>query len=213
MTKKTTETTRFKSEAKRRIPSFESLRLAAGRGQRPLNEDEITCMLMMLASKSKAPAFDINRLIPEGSFLKAITQHFKKSDISYALPLFQLIMTSASWLTQNGAHLKIEGIEPLYPTLWTIGLAESGASKTTATNRVMKILSTDGVEPVRRFDAPSTDAQWIEELAEKNGGYWYQDEAGKFIHSVNTSTRMTRIKEWMLKAYTHETICLPFAVV
>lgn len=206
MPKKTPKTTRSAATRKAEVSVLDRLRRAAETGDRPLTTDEKALMAMLLAHKSEAEAFDWKRLIPEGSFLKAMTQHFKGTDISYALPLFQLIMTSASWLTQNGACLTIKGLDPIYPTLWTIGLAESGSSKTTAANRVMKILSNAGKEPVRRFDAPASDAQWIEELAENNGAFWFQDEVGKFIHSVNTSTRMCRLKEWMLKAYTHETI-------
>ncbi len=105
------------------FPIFSKLRLPKGKGQRPLTADEETLLLMMLAKKSKAYAFDIDRLIPEGSFLQSITQHFKDSDVSYALPLFQLIMVSASWLVQNGASLNVKGIEPILPALTAFRLA------------------------------------------------------------------------------------------
>ena len=175
--------------------------------RKPLTEKERRHLVMILTMKADPLALDIARLVPEGSFLKRVQRHFDETDISYALPVFQTVMIAASWLTQNGARLEIPGVGEILPTLWTIGLAESGAAKTLATDRMTMILGDgSGNPPVRTLPSPGSDAQWIEDLAHDNGVFWFQDEVGKFFNGVLTGKLFTRIKPWMLSAYSHEPI-------
>ena len=106
-------------------------RLAMGAGEGPrdrrsLDEDERRLLLAFLTAKRDEEAADVGRLIPKGSFLARIVRHFRDTDISYSLPLFDAVMIAASWLTQAGAVLRVRGLGDVHPTLWTIGLAESG---------------------------------------------------------------------------------------
>ena len=116
-------------------------------------------------------------------------------------------MLAASWLTQNGAVLEVDGVGRIRPTLWTISLAESGSAKTLAADRMTTILG-DGLggAPVRMLPVPGTDAQWIVDLADNNGAFWLQDEVGKFFHGVLKGKLLPRIKPWMLSAYSHQPI-------
>jgi hypothetical protein len=183
------------------------LTVRTGKRGRALNDDERQLMVLLLEIKRDPDALDIERLIPEGSFLKRVQRHFVDTDISYALPLFQTIMIAASWLTQKGACLMIPGVGEVLPSLWTIALAESGSSKTLAASRIMSIFGDDnGAPPVRVLPSAGTDAQWIVDLAENNGAYWFQDEVGKFFNGVLTGKLLARIKPWMLDAYSHKAI-------
>jgi hypothetical protein len=181
------------------------LMINAGDRRRALRDDDRQLLIMMLRLKRDPDALDIERLIPEGSFLKRVQRHFRDTDISYALPIFQTIMIAASWLTQNGARLNIPGVGEILPSLWTIALAESGSAKTLATTRMMNILG-DGKPPVQMLPSAATDAQWILDLAENNGAYWFQDEVGKFFDGVLRGNLLARLKPWMLSASSHETI-------
>lgn len=175
--------------------------------RRQLTDEERQLMVAMLMMKRDPDALDVERLIPEGSFLRRVQRHFHDTDISYALPLFQTIMIAASWLTQNGAKLSIPGLGEVLPTLWTIALAESGSAKTLAAARIMSILGDgDGKPAVRMLPNAGTDAQWIVDLAENNGAYWFQDEVGKYFNAVLTGKLLARIKPWMLDAYSHAPI-------
>lgn len=186
---------------------FSDLKVREGNRKRPLNEKEKRDLTAMLAVKERPEALDIQPLVPRGSYIHRMLNHFKATDTSYALPLFQLIMIASSWLTQNGARLMIPGIKPHRPILWTIALAASGSSKTLATNRVKDTLTgDDDISPVRMFPKGSTDAQWIIDLKDNNGSYWFQDEVGQFFKSVLTQSNYARIKPWMLDAYSHEEI-------
>lgn len=153
------------------------------RRRRQLTDDERQLMVAMLMIKRDPDALDIERLIPEGSFLKRVQPHFHDTDISYALPVFTTVMIAASWLTQNGAKLCIPGLGEVLPTLWTIALAESGSAKTLAADRMMSIFKDDsGKPPVRLLPKAATDAQWIVDLAENNGAF------GTKTRSASTST-------------------------
>jgi Protein of unknown function (DUF3987) len=186
---------------------FSDLKVQDGNRKRPLTEKEKRDLTAMLAVKERPEALDIQPLVPQGSYIQRMLNHFKATDTSYALPLFQLIMIASSWLTQNGATLSIPGMKPHRPILWIIALAASGSSKTLATNRVKDTLTGDDeVSPVRMFPKGSTDAQWIIDLKDNNGSYWFQDEVGQFFKSVLTQSNYARIKPWMLDAYSHEEI-------
>jgi hypothetical protein len=179
----------------------------AGRRRRPLTEDERRNLLMVLTMQSNPLALDVERLALAGSFLKRVQRHFDDTDISYALPIFQMVMIAASWLTQNGARFEIEGMGEVLPTLWTIALAESGSAKTLAAARMTTILGDGfGAPPVRMLPNPGSDAQWIVDLADNNRAFWFQDEVGKFMNAVLTNKLFGRIKPWMLASYSHEPI-------
>jgi hypothetical protein len=183
------------------------LTVRSGRRARPLTDEERRLLVMMLTIKRDPLALDIERLVPKGSFLARVRRHFVETDISFALPIFQTIMIAASWLTQNGAKLEIAGVGEIQPTLWTIALAESGSAKTLAASRMTAILGDgNGTAPVRMLPSPGSDAQWIVDLAHDNGAFWFQDEVGKFFSNVLKNKLFSRIKPWMLSAYSHEPI-------
>lgn len=174
---------------------------------RNLTENEQDQLIAMLALKDCPEALSVEGLIPQGSFLDRLCKFFLKSDASYALPLFQLIMIASSYLTQGGAALWVNGLGRQRPILWTIALASSGSSKTLATDKVAEILLPKGNDtPLRMFPTGSTDAQWIIDLKENNGAYWYQDEAGQLFQNILKHSNYTRIKPWMLDAYSHKPI-------
>ncbi|MBI6630889.1 DUF3987 domain-containing protein [Pontibaca salina] len=175
--------------------------------KRPLNELEQSTVIAMLSIKERPDVLSIDHLVPKGSFIERLLGFFKESDISYALPLWQLIMLSASILTQGGATLSIPGMKEKRPILWTIVLAPSGSSKTLATDTVTDILSDDGEESnIAMFPNGGTDAQWIIDLDENNGTYVLQDEVGQWIEKVLKDATYARIKPWMLDSYSHKPI-------
>lgn len=172
---------------------------------RSLKQKEREELLALLSAKARPEALAVDGLIPEGSFPQRLCRFFEKTDASYALPLFQLIMIASSYLTQGGANLWIPGFGTKRPILWTIALSGSGSSKTLATDKVAEILS-PRPQDVRMFPTGATDAQWIVDLAENNGAYWFQDEVGQLFQQVLKQSNYARIKPWMLDAYSHKPI-------
>lgn len=177
------------------------MRVRSGRRSRKLTKAETEYLIQMFAVKSDIVDFDVLSLAPVGSFLSMMARHFEKTDISCALPIMQLLMIAASKLTQAGVSLEVPGIGKIKPTQWTVGLADSGSSKTLACEELLKILGEAGAPPVRMLPEAATDAQWIIELSEFNGSFWFQDEVGKKFNAILTSQQWTRAKPWMLNAY------------
>ncbi len=97
--------------------------------KRPLNQKERDELIAMLKFKERPEALSIVPLIPKGSYFERLIRFFDDTDTSYALPLWQLIMTASSHLTQGGAYLPIPGLPDHCPILWTIALAPSASSK------------------------------------------------------------------------------------
>lgn len=182
------------------------LRVGQGKRKRRLNRKEFNMMIQFMAIKKGQTAVDPMRLAPDGSFLARNLRHFHKTDIPHALPTMEVVMLAASWLTQQDAILSVPGVGELHPTLWTIGLAPSGSSKTLAAQEVMAIIGGSNAKPIAFLPAAATDAQWIVDLSENNGSYWHQDEVGKFVRNVLTQPSLYRMKPWMLDAYSHAAI-------
>jgi hypothetical protein len=182
------------------------IRVKTRRGRRGLTKAERESLVQMFAVKASAQDFDVRSLAPRGSFLDRALRHFEDTDISYALPIMQVIMTAASMLTQKGAYLDVPGVGRTLPTLWTVGLAGSGSSKTLAAEEIDRIVSLGTTERVGKLPTGCTDAQWIVELHENNGAFWFQDEVGKCFKAILTQGNYVRIKSWCLDAYSHKPI-------
>lgn len=172
-----------------------------------LSDTDRNELIAMLSHKERPDALDLAPLVPEGSFIEKLLRFFKETDSSYALPLFQLISLTASFLTQGGASVYFDGLGKIRPILWTIALAPSGSAKTLATDKVAEILTPrHGKTQIRTLPTSTTDAQWIIDLSENNGAYWLQDEVGQYLNGVMRSQRLERVKPWMLDAYSNKTI-------
>jgi hypothetical protein len=186
--------------------TLDEVRIKTGRGWRKLKSGERAELVRIMSARVPDQPFDVMRLAPKGSFLARMLRHFDETDISYSMPLMSTVMFAASWLTQNGAHLAVPGIGTIHPTLWNIGLAESGSSKTLASEEVAAILSEGDEPPVSFLPPPQSAPQWIIDLSEQNGAFWFQDEVGKLFQAIFTQSNMVHLKPWMLNAYSHQPI-------
>lgn len=204
MRNKTNRSTRNKG---REAESSVLDRLAKTRSGRrvPLNTTERETLLEMFASKSDR-SIEIKELAPPGSFLAHVLRHFRDTDISYAVPLMSTITHMASLLTQRGVGLVLPNGARIRPTIWAIGLAESGSSKTLAFDELHAILVERSGVALRMLPKAATDAQWLLDLAESNGAFWFQDEVGQYLHAVESSKLHARMKPWLLEAYSGATI-------
>lgn len=133
-------------------------------------------------------------------------RHFEDTDISYSMPLMATIMLTASWLTQRGACLDVPGVGKVKPTLWNIGLAESGSSKTLASEEIMSIFAEGDQPAVSMLPPPQSAPQWIIDLSGDNGAYWFQDEVGKLFQAIFSQPNLAQLKPWILNAYSHQPI-------
>lgn len=198
-------TRKKKSTPKRLAPHRTSL-IAELQTRFGLSDKQLPDLIRLLLHKTRPPAFDLAGLIPEGSALARFLRPYHDTDISLALPLFQAISIAASHLNQAGVHLVVPGGLRIRPTIWIIALADSGSAKTLATDHLLAMLGDGEAPPVKLLPWSGSDAQWICDLAENNGAFWYQDEVGQFFNSVLTSKLLLRLKSWILAAYSHAPI-------
>lgn len=181
------------------------IRVKTLRGSRQLTKNENDALVQMLAVPTKPERFDVHSLMPKGSYLERVGRHFRETDISYSICIMQLISVAASWLTQNGTVLEVPGVGRILPTLWTVGLAQSGSSKTMASDEIDQVLALSE-QSISRLPTGATAAQWIVDLHRNNGAFWFQDEVGKFFNSVLTQSHYMNLKAWLLSAYSHAPI-------
>jgi len=203
MTRKKHKTNR---KAMPELRLLDGLRVRDGKGRRGASPEDLALLGAMLAHKTDPNGLSVTPLVPQGSFLARMGRYFAETDIPAILPVMQTVMIAASWLTQAGATLAIPGLAPIRPTLWTVALAPSGSSKTLSASTILKMLGEDGQSPVAMFPCGSTDAQWILDLQDNNGAFWFQDEFGKFLNQVLTQKNYQRIKGWLLNTYSSEPI-------
>lgn len=135
--------------------------------------------------------------VPPGSPIDTVLTAFHDhTDIPLELPFFTLMHFVSGWLLSN--KVKIKGsIGELYPELWTIVLAESGAGKSLAHDVIAK------VAPVKSsFPEPASGARFIQALQQHNFGLWFQDEIAQKMKQIDTpQSPLSDIKEYLLRAY------------
>jgi len=199
--------TRAKPMRRTETALLDTMRLDVGKGFKALNKEQRRDLLAMMALKiDPARALEPARLIPKGSIMNIIARGFDNTDINPLIGVFYIVTLAASHLTQRGAYLEIANVPAIRPTLWTICQAESGSSKTLATDLVNRALRPDGGFPVRKLPPMGTAAQWVIDLAESNGALWFQDEVGKAFRTIRDNAHHQRIKDWLLDAYSHKEI-------
>lgn len=186
--------------------ALKDMHVRKGSRSRKLTSAETEYLIKMFAAKVETNALDSLSLAPAGSILMMAARHFDDTDISYALPIMQTIMIAASKLTQTGALLEVPGLGKIIPTLWTVGLDESGGSKTLAADEIWTALGGAEKPPVQKLPDSASDAQWMIDLADHNGSYWQQDEVGKRFNAFMTEKTWARLKPWLLNAYSYEAI-------
>jgi len=120
----------------------------------------------------------------------------------------KLIVIAASRLIQRGVYLDAEGVGRILPTLWLVGRAGSGSSKTLASEEVDRIVSLGVTEQVNRLatSCGCTDAQWIGKPSENRCAFRFQDEVGRCFNAMQTQTNYRRKKDWCLAAFSHKPI-------
>ena len=144
--------------------------------------------------------------------LSAVYQAFKEhTNIPIELPVFCLLSYMSAYLVKNGSKVKVANIkDPMELDLWLISLAESGSSKTLSSSIIEKSIPNDetGSKAVNaNFEQAAGGASFVEELKEKNRGFYIQDECGQLIKQIETlGSPLSEIKKYLLYTYDHQTV-------
>ena len=126
--RKTRPTKRAATEAQSCL--LDALTVQGKTRRRPINDEEAKALIAMLALRTNLDALDLRRLIPKGSILMRMVRLFQRTDISFALPLFQPISIDPSSPTHRAAAGEVPALGRSQPTIRTTGLAGSTNTKT-----------------------------------------------------------------------------------
>ena len=160
-----------------------------------------TIRALLRVRKARGAAWRGEKVVPPGSFLEAVTEAFRqKTDIPLELPLVAVLTLLSGRLLQTGCRIEING-QFLKPSLWTIGLAPSGAGKTFAIQRVLEIAGQRNL-----FPEPASAAKFVQDLAEHNNSIWIRDEFGQFLRSLDQQTHLAELRDYLLRLYDGQTI-------
>lgn len=157
--------------------------------------------------------YEIQNLIPKlydtkkQSLLGLTYQAFRKeTNIPESIPIFSLFSYMANHLVKNEVVWTIPNIlKDQRANLWIINLAPSGASKTYSLNLIDECIPMDenGQKKVsRNFEHCSGAKAFINEIKDKNNGFYVVDEAAKTLAAIETPGHpLSDTKELYLKAY------------
>ncbi len=138
----------------------------------------------------------INSVIPpEDNVLRKITQNFdRETDIPVEMAIFYCIAFIAGYLLQKKIRLNKSG-QYIYPDLWLIVLAPSGAAKTFSASIMEKV---SGITPNFSSGFASAKAYCVE-LQQKNFGFLFRDELGQLLKGIEQQTYMAELRDYLLR--------------
>ena len=138
----------------------------------------------------------VNSIIPpEDNVLRKVIKNFNdETDIPLEIPIFYTIAFIAGFLLNKKVRLVKNG-QFVYPDLWLIILAPSGASKTFSANIIE---AASGIKP--NFSSGFASAKsYIVELKKNNFGFLFRDEIGQMLKAIDQQTYMSELKDYILK--------------
>ena len=143
-----------------------------------------------------------NLAIPPQNFIENVVSIFKnETDIPLEIPFFLSLNFVAAELLRLNVSIDFSD-QTIKSDIWTVILAESGSSKTFATNVFEK-----AIEPKNLFDSGiQSAAKFIEELQKNNNGFWIRDEFAQLLKAMKTQSYLEEMPDYLLKAYDNQTI-------
>lgn len=131
--------------------------------------------------------------------LKQTVKNFQENSNIPVLLTVQFVMSLiAGYLLEKKIYAIKDGYSKVYPDIWAIVLAPSGAVKTTSLRIIKEAF---GFNPSISSGLES-DAAYIEELKDKNYGMLVRDEFGQHLKEVqNGCGPMAKQRDYYLKTY------------
>ena len=129
--------------------------------------------------------------------------YFKYSDIPVSIPIFAFFVCISSILTRKGCKFSVPeaSINERTLDLWILLLADSGCSKTYASNRIIKLFPEGTLSP--QIQNIVSEKALCLEMKRISSGLWVQDEGLKFLLSVeNKNSPLQAVKPLLLELKT-----------
>jgi hypothetical protein len=145
--------------------------------------------------------------IPPDSLIEKVIEEFRhKTNIPLEIPFFTFLSILSGYLLCEGVSINILGFPRIYPDIWNIILALSGAGKTYTEDTISRALS----RVMGQIEFPGTGlvsgAAFISELTKKPRGLWIRDEFAQFIKSIEFGGPLSDMKDYLLRLYNNRKI-------
>ncbi|MHB1660581.1 MAG: DUF3987 domain-containing protein [bacterium] len=157
-------------------------------------KDELKSLLSMRRSKYEWRGI---MAVPPGSILSNTVDIFKKeTDIPLEIPFFTVLSFISAYLIKKQVRI-VSHMGHIRPDIWTIILAPSGSSKSTAINNLKDTVGDD----VILVPKSASSAQFVLDLKNYNNGLLIRDEFAQHLRAIKDQTYLAEMKEYYLLAY------------
>jgi hypothetical protein len=130
-------------------------------------------------------------------------KYFKHSDIPVSIPIFAFFVCISSILTRKGCRFSVPeaSINGNTLDLWILLLADSGCSKTYASNKIIQLFPEGTLSP--QIQNIVSEKALCLEMKRISSGLWVQDEGLKFLLSIeNKNSPLQAVKPLLLELKT-----------
>lgn len=130
-------------------------------------------------------------------------KYFKYSDIPVSIPIFAFLVCISSILTKKGCKFSVPdaSINENTLDLWILLLADSGCSKTYASNKIIQLFPEGTLSP--QIQNIVSEKALCLEMKRISNGLWIQDEGLKFLLSIeNKNSPLQAVKPLLLELKT-----------
>jgi hypothetical protein len=171
------------------------------------NEEARDLTIALVKRRTLEPQWRGFAVVPPNSLVERIMEEFRhKTNIPLEIPLFTFLSIISGYLLYKGVIISIPGFPKIYPDIWNIVLASSGAGKTYTEQTILHGLP--GI--LEKIEFPGTgivsSAAFINELARRPRGLWIRDEFAQFIKSIENNGPLSDMKDYLLRLYDNKKI-------
>ena len=167
--------------------------------QRAISGAELAEEILSFVEEGTWPNLD--DCIPKGSILDAIDRYFFEfTDIPRELPFYCALHYLSTLMLQQGVHIMRPDGQVVYPDLWTVLLAASGAGKSMTQKAISNALG----GPVRMFPDFSSTLKFMENLELNNQALYLRDEFAQLIKAIRSDPKMDGLRDLFLQAYNND---------
>lgn len=161
-------------------------------------------ILFMLKANFNKYDWRGNIATPPASILDKIINIIRnETDVPLEIPFFTALSFISAFLNKKGVVIKSH-MGTIRPDIWTIVLAPSGSSKTTAGLKAfLKCVKDDEVDIIPES---ASAAQFVIDLKAHNNGLLIKDEFAQHLRAIKEQTYLAEMKQYYLFAYDNQKI-------
>ncbi len=158
-------------------------------------ESQTDAIRAALAIKPAIVSDRIEGITPPGTILDDVVSLFRRTtDFPLEIPAFITLYIVAASALDRGVRLRVTG-QSVYPDLWAVCLAGSGAGKTVSVQTLRRIIA------FREMPDAASSAMWHQLMLEHNRSAWFRDEFAQLMKAIETQSYMQEMRGYLLQLH------------